>query len=133
MCTSVASHSQSVDTMDERSVSRTIALTEVPSVMRAMGFYPSEQEVFWTSFAEHACSQVPDVYIFVLHAVRPSTKLSFIPARNEIFQIEDMLNEVKYSTYVETGKFTTDIELDQIIKCEKNFFLYWIPWHVIPS
>ena len=31
--------------MDGRNVSTTIALSEVPYVMRAMGFYPSEQEV----------------------------------------------------------------------------------------
>lgn len=31
--------------MDARHVSTTIPLSEIPSVMRAMGFYPSEQEV----------------------------------------------------------------------------------------
>ena len=31
--------------MDARNVSKTIAVTEVPFLMRAMGFYPSEQEV----------------------------------------------------------------------------------------
>ena len=35
--------------MDSRNVSTTIALTEVPFVMRAMGFYPSEQEVGYLS------------------------------------------------------------------------------------
>ena len=31
--------------MDNRKVSTKIALSEVPFIMRAMGFYPSEQEV----------------------------------------------------------------------------------------
>lgn len=33
--------------MDNREVSTKIPLSEVPFVMRAMGFYPSEQEVLW--------------------------------------------------------------------------------------
>lgn len=38
-------HSQGVNTMDTRKVDIRIPLSEVPFVMRAMGFYPSEQEV----------------------------------------------------------------------------------------
>ena len=38
--------------MDGRNVSTTIALSEVPYVMRAMGFYPSEQEV---NLIPHIC------------------------------------------------------------------------------
>ena len=37
--------SQGVDTMETRQVSTRVPLTEIPFVMRAMGFYPSEQEV----------------------------------------------------------------------------------------
>ena len=37
--------SQGVNAMDRRELSVKIPLTEVPYVMRAMGFYPSEQEV----------------------------------------------------------------------------------------
>lgn len=37
--------SQGVNAMDNREVSTKIPLSEVPFVMRAMGFYPSEQEV----------------------------------------------------------------------------------------
>jgi len=37
--------SQGVDTTDARKTSVTIPLSEIPFVVRAMGFYPSEQEV----------------------------------------------------------------------------------------
>ena len=36
---------QGIDTMDRRQVDTRIDLSEVPFVMRALGFYPSEQEV----------------------------------------------------------------------------------------
>jgi len=70
--------SQGVDTMDNRKTSTEINLSEVPFVMRALGFYPSEQEV------------------------------------------EDMLNEVKFSKYVETGKYTEIIDLGDFIKLYIN-------------
>ena len=37
--------SQSIDTMETRRVSEHIHLSEVPFVMRAIGFYPSEEKV----------------------------------------------------------------------------------------
>lgn len=70
--------SQGVNAMDRRELSVKIPLTEVPFVTRAMGFYPSEQE------------------------------------------IEDMLNEVKFSRYVETGKYVEDIDLGDFIKLYIN-------------
>ncbi|XP_064647461.1 cilia- and flagella-associated protein 251-like [Lineus longissimus] len=70
--------SQDVNTMDTRQVSTHIPLSEVPFVMRAMGFYPSEQEIM------------------------------------------DMLNEVKYSKYVETGKYIDRIDLGDFIKLYVN-------------
>ena len=74
--TVVVVYSQGINTMMKREVNTRIALSEVPYVMRAMGFYPSEQEV------------------------------------------EDMLNEVKFSRYVETGEDVTDINLEDFIKRE---------------
>lgn len=37
--------SQGVDTTDTRKVSTKVPLAQVPYIMRALGFYPSEQEV----------------------------------------------------------------------------------------
>ena len=68
--------SQNVDTMETRETSTKISLSQVPFVMRALGYYPTEQEV------------------------------------------DDMINEVKFSEYVETGKYVEDIELGELIKCK---------------
>ncbi|KAM4707122.1 cilia- and flagella-associated protein 251 [Discoglossus pictus] len=69
---------QGIDTMEIRSVSTHIPLKEIPFVMRALGFYPTEQEV------------------------------------------ENMLNEVKFSEYVYTGKQVTHIDLGDFIKLYIN-------------
>ncbi|KAJ1093171.1 hypothetical protein NDU88_006278 [Pleurodeles waltl] len=70
--------SQGVDTMEARHVATRIPLKEVPFIMRALGFYPTEQE------------------------------------------IEDMLNEVKFSEYVNTGKQVTDISLGELLRLYCN-------------
>ncbi|XP_071509123.1 cilia- and flagella-associated protein 251-like [Diadema antillarum] len=70
--------SQGVDTMDTRRVSTEIPLSEMPFVMRAMGHYPSEQEV------------------------------------------EDMINEIKFSKYVDTGEYVSYIDLGTFIKLYVN-------------
>ncbi|XP_043385177.1 cilia- and flagella-associated protein 251 isoform X3 [Chelonia mydas] len=70
--------SQGIDAMETRQVSTHIPLEEVPFVMRAMGFYPSEEK------------------------------------------IEDMINEVKFSEYVHTGKQVTNINLGDFIKLYIN-------------
>ncbi|NXH85729.1 CF251 protein, partial [Edolisoma coerulescens] len=69
---------QGIDTMENRQVSTHIPLEEIPSVMRAIGFYPSEEE------------------------------------------IEEMLNEVKFSKYADTGEQVTKINLGDFIKLYIN-------------
>ncbi|NXL70301.1 CF251 protein, partial [Leptocoma aspasia] len=70
--------SQGIETLETRQVSTHIPLEEIPSVMRAIGFYPSEEE------------------------------------------IEEMINEVKFSKYVDTGEEVTKINLDDFIKLYIN-------------
>eukprot|EP00076_Gallus_gallus_P045911 XP_025011449.1 cilia- and flagella-associated protein 251 [Gallus gallus] len=71
-------HSHGIDMLETRQVSTYIPLEEIPSLMRAMGFYPSEEE------------------------------------------IEEMLNEVKFSEYVDTGEQVTKINLGDFIKLYIN-------------
>ncbi|XP_070205737.1 cilia- and flagella-associated protein 251-like isoform X2 [Littorina saxatilis] len=70
--------SQGVNATDDRGVSTTIPLSEVPFVMRALGFYPTEQE------------------------------------------IEDMVNEVKFSQYVQTGQYMEELDLGTFIRLYVN-------------
>ncbi|KAM9099738.1 cilia- and flagella-associated protein 251 [Sarcophilus harrisii] len=70
--------SQGIDTMETRQVSTRIPLSELPFVMRAIGFYPSEE------------------------------------------QIDDMLNEIKFGEYVDTGKLADSIDLPEFVKLYIN-------------
>ncbi|NXH46951.1 CF251 protein, partial [Dicaeum eximium] len=70
--------SQGIETLETRQVSTHIPLEEISSVMRAIGFYPSEEE------------------------------------------IEEMINEIKFSKYVDTGEEVTKINLDDFIKLYIN-------------
>ena len=62
----------------ERVIKTTIPLSEIPFVMRGLGFYPTEQE------------------------------------------IEDMINEIKFSEYIDTNAFVESINLDDFIRLYIN-------------
>ncbi|KAM6052184.1 cilia- and flagella-associated protein 251 [Chlamydotis macqueenii] len=70
--------SHGTDTLETRQVSTHIPLEETPSVMRAMGFYPSEEK------------------------------------------LEEMIHEVQFSKYVDTGEEVTKINLGDFIKLYIN-------------
>ncbi|NWS75442.1 CF251 protein, partial [Crotophaga sulcirostris] len=70
--------SHGIDTLETRQVSTHIALEEIPSVMRAIGFYPSEKK------------------------------------------IEEMINEIKFSKYADTGEQVTKINLGDFLKLYIN-------------
>ncbi len=50
-------------------------LDEIPNIMRALGFYPTEREV------------------------------------------QDIVNEVKFSKYVQTAQYTSEVDFETLIKC----------------
>ncbi|XP_064391567.1 cilia- and flagella-associated protein 251-like [Halichondria panicea] len=70
--------SQSVETTGEREVSCTVPVEQLPDIMRAVGYYPSEE------------------------------------------QIENMVNEVKFSNYVSSKVFKTQIDLGDTLKLYIN-------------
>ncbi|XP_049624154.1 cilia- and flagella-associated protein 251 [Suncus etruscus] len=69
---------QGIDTMARRQVAQHISLSELPFVMRAVGFYPSEEK------------------------------------------IENMLNEVRFGEYVETGQLVDKINLPDFLRLYVN-------------
>jgi cilia- and flagella-associated protein 251 len=73
--------SQGIQSNDQRKITKTIPLSEIPFIMRGLGFYPSEQE------------------------------------------IDDMINEVKFSKYVDTNEYVDAIDLNEFIKCNNNAYL----------
>ena len=50
--------SQGVDTTDTRQVSTKVPLAQVPYIMRALGFYPTEQEVCYYNLVIAHLSEV---------------------------------------------------------------------------
>ncbi|VDK81494.1 unnamed protein product, partial [Dibothriocephalus latus] len=69
---------QGLSSMDTRITAEKIPITEIPFVMRAIGFFPTDE------------------------------------------QIELMMNEIKFSSFYETGHYTDSIDLDTFIKLYIN-------------
>ena len=69
---------QGEDSMEDRAITGRIPLSEIPSLVRAVGYYPSEEEV------------------------------------------TNMINEVRYSTYMEDSTLHEDIGLNDFIKLYVN-------------
>ena len=58
-------HSQGPDATDTREVSTAVPIEQIPYIMRAIGFYPSEQEVresHITVGSSGSCIRVSDVF-----------------------------------------------------------------------
>lgn len=83
--------SQGPDVTSVRNVSTKIEIEEIPYVMRALGFYPSELEV-----RNYAATKSLTLYLAL--------------------QIEEMINEVKFSRFVDTGCYVTEIDLGNFIR-----------------
>lgn len=57
--------SQGVDTTDTRQVSTKVPLAQVPYIMRALGFYPTEQEVCYHNLViAHLSKSQDQIYNF---------------------------------------------------------------------
>lgn len=90
--------SQDINRFDRREIKATIPLSEIPFVMRALGYYPTEQEVKRT--------------------LLPKIKEKFVSS-----QVEEMINEVKFSTYIDTKTYVEEIDLNDFIKCKLRFLV----------
>ncbi len=69
---------QGLNSMQRRTVSDRIPLAHLPDLMRAIGFFPTEQ------------------------------------------QVQDMINEVKFSEYAVTGKYVEEVDINTVVKLYIN-------------
>ncbi len=102
--------SQSVETTGEREVSCTVPVEQLPDIMRAVGYYPSEEQVRLAILC--LCVLCACVYcVPVCLGV-----LCVLCACVYCVQIENMVNEVKFSNYVSSKVFKTQIDLGDTLK-----------------
>ncbi len=73
--------SQGEDSIHSHKIGTKVALKEVPFIMRALGFYPTEKEV------------------------------------------DDLINEVKFSRFVTTGEYVDEIGFEELIQSKYSLYL----------
>ncbi|TKC50207.1 hypothetical protein EI555_000700 [Monodon monoceros] len=120
--------SQGIDTMETRKVSEHICLSELPFVMRAIGFYPSEEKRGESAVAQHQWLALSWVGVQwagpdgrqLLRSRGISSPESCCPDPPSLHQIEDMFNEIRFSEYVDTGKLIDKINLPDFFKVYLN-------------
>ncbi|XP_074177592.1 cilia- and flagella-associated protein 251 isoform X3 [Rhinolophus sinicus] len=115
--------SQGINTMETRKVSEHICLSELPFVMRAIGFYPSEEKLQKESHLEtcinrrHISSWIHTRQHPLLNS-REFGKYTKNDFPNQ--EIEDMFNEIRFSEYVDTGEIIDKINLPDFLKIYLN-------------
>ncbi len=132
--------SQSVEATGRREVSCTVPVEQLPDIMRAVGYYPSEEEVslclvcvcvcvcvcpvcvlcvvcvvcVYCVCVLCVCALCVCVYCVCVPCVCVCTVLVWC------VQIGNMLNEVKFSNYISSKVFKTQIDLGDTLKCKQS-------------
>ncbi len=86
-------------------MSCTVPVEQLPDIMRAVGYYPSEEEVSLCLVCVCVCTVCTVCTVLVACVA---------------VQIGNMLNEVKFSNYISSKVFKTQIDLGDTLKCKQS-------------